>query len=131
MGRIFIWSYLSSQLEVALVQYGKPELSDFFSLNISLSGMLIASKKNISFAKNEAISLVIDPWQDRLSHFISCDVRVARVVDRDSKGFEKYKEYLGDAPEISTIIGVYFDSMLPDSLHTLSSFIDAFDGVAA
>ena len=62
---------VSSQLEVAVVQYGKPELSDFFSLNISLSGMLIASKKDISFDMGEPISLVIDPWQDRLSQFIS------------------------------------------------------------
>ena len=121
---------VSSKLEVAVVQYGKMELTDFFSLNISLSGMLIASKKNIIINRDQPISLVIDPWQDQLSNFISCDVRVARMVDRNSEGLKKYLDYFGESTEISTIIGVYFDSILPDSLQTLSSFIDNFEAAA-
>ena len=95
---------------------------DFFTLNISLSGMLIASRNEASafnFRKGDAISIVIDPWHERLAHSISCDVRVARVVNSNSKGLQKYLSHMGEPSDITTIMGVYFDFVLLHNIQIL------------
>lgn len=117
---------VDSKLEVAIVQFGLPELKDFFTLNISLTGMLIVSKNYVSVDPESPISVVIDPWQQQLSQFILCDVRVARIVDCNPESLKKYGHFLGpEISEISTAIGVYFDTILPDSLNNLGTFIDS------
>ena len=69
-----------------------------FSLNVSKSGLLIASTDDIDLTKGDLLHLVIDPWEIFFEQSIACTAFVARVSSSDSIGFEKYKQLI-DAPE--------------------------------
>lgn len=115
----------NTKINMVVTRDGDSTNYDFFTLNISLTGMLIASKNQelLTFKKGDSISIVIDPWHEMLSQSISCDVRVARVANGDSKGLQKYLSHMGESNDISTIIGVYFDFVLLHNIQTLESHL--------
>ena len=57
----------------------------FHSLNISKSGLLIASSDLVTFNKFDLLHLVIDPWEEYLDGCIPCTAIVARKAKFPSK----------------------------------------------
>lgn len=112
-----------TQLEITVLNDGTRDIYNFFTLNLSRTGMLIASKEIIQVDIDDPISVVIDPWKKHLNNFISCDVKVARIVESHSKGLEKYKALFGESKDISTIFAVYFSDMLSQSIDILDAYL--------
>ena len=76
-------------IDVVVTNDSGQTIYDFFSLNISNTGMLIASQTVI----NENISrarMVIDPLQYNLSTSLICDIKIVRTEDENSKSSQKY-----------------------------------------
>lgn len=116
-------SRMDTRIEVALLNDSRKDVYDFFTLNISDSGMLIASNEFIRFQTDDSTSVLIDPYKKYMPSYISCDVIIARIVDSSSKGLQKYIALFGEPKDISTIIGVYYQNMSMHSKQMLSSFI--------
>ncbi|MFK7826787.1 MAG: PilZ domain-containing protein [Oligoflexales bacterium] len=94
---------------------------DFFSLNISNTGMLIASQ---SVVKDEIIRprMVIDPLQNQLSSSLICDIKIVRTENEDSKYSQKYAlKKLG----VGTVFGVHFDFISFRDWQTLRYFLNS------
>lgn len=114
---------MHSKIEIAVLDDRKKDVYSFYTLNISETGMLIASNEIIKIDTTDTVSVVIDPWQQYLENFISCDVRVDRMVENGSKVLSKYKAVFSDSKDISTILRVYFENMLSHSKRTLCSYL--------
>ena len=114
---------VDTKLEIAVLKKGNTEMFQFYCLNLSITGMLIASLDKFNINVDDSMSLVIDPWKEHLASFVSCDVRVARIVESTSKGLEKYKSHFGESKDISTIVGVYYEDLHAEHAHTISTYM--------
>ena len=95
-----------------------------FSLNVSKSGLLIASSDNIDLSKGDLLHLVIDPWEIFFEQSIACTAFVARVSSSNSIGLEKYKQLIGAPKEVKNVFGVFIDYMNPSHKKEWEIYID-------
>lgn len=97
----------------------------FYSLNISSSGLLIATNHPVPFKKGDILEIVIDPWKEILDSAISCNARVARLAKTGSKGLDKYLQLLGESPDIQSIFGIIFENMSEPYQKIWDKYVDS------
>lgn len=95
-----------------------------FSLNVSKTGLLIASTNDIELSKGDLLHLVIDPWEIFFEQAIACTAFVARFSSCDSVGLEKYKKLIDAPKDINKVFGVFIDYMNPTHRREWEIYID-------
>ena len=118
------------QIDVAASNQ-QAKFHSLYSLNLSDSGLLIAANHFVPFEKEAKIDLVIDPWKEVISDTITCQTKVARLVQIDSKGIDKYREVLGESQEGLSIFGVYFIDISPEALKVWQDHINKITKVSS
>ena len=98
----------------------------FVSLNISTSGLLIASDYYVDFSKKNFLYVVIDPCEQILERSIACTATVVRLAKGDSKGLEKYKLLEACPKGTSSIFGIYIEYMSSSDYTIWSNFVNQF-----
>lgn len=110
-------------LELAVTADNGESVFDFYTINVSETGMLIASNKIID-VQAETMKMVIDPLQKNFASSILCDLQIARVAE--SEVGVKKPGYIASSG-FSTVLGVrlffnsyhnksVYQSFLPDYL---------------
>lgn len=115
---------LHERLEVDILTNETTRCIGFHSLNISSSGVLIASYARVNLAKNQNIIICIDPFREYLEKPVVCQGIVARTVKPASKGIRKYLNMRGEDIDITTICGVKFEGLSTHEIDMIELFVN-------
>ncbi|MFK7826184.1 MAG: hypothetical protein AB8G05_18675 [Oligoflexales bacterium] len=99
---------VDDQLEIRLSNLGSQDLIASYSLNISLTGILLACYELVPFCKASILEIIVDPESNKLPEPVHALAQIARIAKGDSKGLEKYKDHLGEDKNLKSVIGIFF-----------------------
>jgi hypothetical protein len=75
--------------------FGNSSPYDFVALNISFSGLLLASAEALPFRIHSILELEVDPQKQIIHHRIDMITKVVRLAPEQTHIFPKYTYFLG------------------------------------
>lgn len=114
---------VDERLPLNIKTFGSPEEYNFYTLNVSNSGLLVACYDVVPFNKNTILEINIDPEEKKLESCVYALGRIVRIVKGESEGFKKYKSNLGEDMDIKSVMGVTIYDLSEHDLKVWREFV--------
>ena len=117
---------MDERLEINISNLGSQKFFASYSLNISLTGILLACYEVVPFGKASLLEVIIDPNQKKIPEPVYALAQIARIAKGDSPGLEKYKEHLGEDKNLRSVIGIFFKQFDGRTHEVWEDFINTY-----